>query len=1588
MDTARTVRSLDAIRPQAAGALLTIERMLGDGDDAETRTAALTAVREAVGVFTMAAEGEMAQQLADLATELEQAQDDEFSARATGWIALLASARRRVEQIADESPAADNGNGGGSVAMVVLALIGDGADRDVPSDREPLRLARARYERTLLQALKGAMTADRVSEMVAALESVELHFAGTRDASFWTLMAAALDGIQSSPGELDATAKRFCGAVNLALRRAQDGESAVDSALGEAAIAIVSRSAGTTPRIERVRAAAESAGTPDAVLATEVAQRVVQRLASAAESVERLAAGDAEALSAAEADLLEIESDCNTAGARRLGRFAAAIAGTVRSLHARKASTADGTALAIGLQLLEQAVQAAAPPGPELQEAIAAMSGHLTAVADGADPAKIPDGVNTRAGGFDRAGVVAAGKAIQSSLSAAEVALEAYFQTPGGAAGLEKLPAAFGEVAGALAILGAPHAERTARECATAIATFSQASAADREAFDRIAEQVAALGAFVEVLIRDGNAREDDHPFCCSAPTAMVVALTGNGGCEVEAAGAVERPNDPDLAPIFLDEAREVLSTLETVLASGASAFDDRNRAVEARRGFHTLKGSSRMVGLERFAAAAWCIEDVLNAWLDHGRGDANDLATLARAARARCAEWIEAFENRGEARIDARRLETWADRIRRGQPIGADVPSATPASQTVMGTPHQLSANLYGIFREEAARHLASMRDEVLHCRQDASAPVSQEFMLAAHTLASACATMRLPAPSELGGELEGLLVDLMRLAAAPTLEHLELFEAVIHALERMIAEGVAHRVPTRDPALCEALASTRGRLAVPQPPMHTDAEPEEVTRGSGAYHWAAGSRRRFRPRDELDTQLVPVFLEEAQDLVPRIGAGLREWRAAPDQDALAHALLRQLHTLKGSARMAGAMGLGELTHAMETRVERAVAQHATGADWFDAMESSFDRLIQLVDEIAEGRRAVAEGRAGTTQTTAAESTHPLPAGEVDPITRAALRIRADVLDRIVNQSGEVGIARTRAESEVRALKGLLRDLSDNVIRLRAQLRDLEIHAESQLQSTTVLGNEADASFDPLEFDRYTRFQELTRMMAESLSDVTVVQQSIHKNVDDVSAALSSQAVLSRDLQQELMRVRMVPFSSIAERLHRIVRASAKELGKRANLDIAGLHAELDRVVLERMTAPLEHLLRNAVSHGLEDPVERHEAGKPDFGTVRIEIRQDNNEIVLTLRDDGRGIDAARVRARAMEGALAGDAVRLSEADALELIFKPGFSTADRVTELSGRGVGLDVVRTEVKALGGRVTVTSQPGAGTAFTLHLPLTLSVTRALLARADGRTYALPAGMVEQVLLLDRIAADAAVAAGALEWRGSALPLHFLPHVFGAPKAAMEARKRYPVVILRSGAEAMAVLVDGVSGSRDIVLKNLGPQLSRLAGLIGASILPDGEIALLINPMQSRGRNAQAPATAVTPETSRTARAHSSVLVVDDSITVRRVTHRLLSRQGYDVVMAKDGVEALERLQESRPAVMLVDIEMPRMDGFELTRLVRSSGTLRDLPIIMITSRAADKHRSLAAELGVDVFLGKPYSEQELLQHLQFFTRKAA
>ncbi|MCP5285887.1 MAG: Hpt domain-containing protein [Burkholderiaceae bacterium] len=598
-----------------------------------------------------------------------------------------------------------------------------------------------------------------------------------------------------------------------------------------------------------------------------------------------------------------------------------------------------------------------------------------------------------------------------------------------------------------------------------------------------------------------------------------------------------------------------------------------------------------------------------------------------------------------------------------------------------------------------------------------------------------------------------------------------------------------------------------------------------------------------------------------------------------------------------------------------------------------------------------------------------------------------ATVRVRAPLLDRLVNQAGEVSITRARIESEMRTLQGSLEDLTDNLEKLRRHLRDIELQAETQISSRMEAAKAAAVSFDPLEMDRFTRFQELTRMMAESVNDVATVQRGLQRTLQASEDELAMQARLTRELQGDLLRTRMVEFESLADRLYRVVRLAAKDTGKTVRLDIVGGSIEVDRGVLERMVGPFEHLLRNSVAHGIEAAADRRAAGKPEGGIITITTVQEGNEVAVEVRDDGAGLDLTRIRARAVErGLLAADATP-SDGEIAQLIFVPGFTTADTVTGLSGRGVGMDVVRAEVLAMGGRIETETRPGQGTAFRLLLPLTTAVTQVVMLRFGERQVAVPSTLVEVVRREKPAVVDASYASGRFSHDGEEVPFYWLGALLQAEGRGVGGTRSQTVVVLRSAAQRVAVHVDEVVGNQEVVVKNVGPQLSRLPGLAGVTLLPSGAVATIYNPValaavygdDARQRmQAQPELEAALPAQPLPAVALSPlVMVVDDSLTVRRVTQRLLVREGYRVVLAKDGMDALERLAEERPAILLSDIEMPRMDGFDLVRNVRADPRLAGLPVIMITSRIAQKHRDYAAELGVDHYLGKPYAEDELL-----------
>jgi chemosensory pili system protein ChpA (sensor histidine kinase/response regulator) len=560
------------------------------------------------------------------------------------------------------------------------------------------------------------------------------------------------------------------------------------------------------------------------------------------------------------------------------------------------------------------------------------------------------------------------------------------------------------------------------------------------------------------------------------------------------------------------------------------------------------------------------------------------------------------------------------------------------------------------------------------------------------------------------------------------------------------------------------------------------------------------------------------------------------------------------------------------------------------------------------------------------------------------------------------------------------------LGELDQTVTRLREQLRLLEIETETQILhrfERDGLTTEDGRLFDPLELDRFSTIQQLSRALAETVNDLVSLRELLGGYQRESADLLTQQARLAEDLQDGLLRTRMVPFIQVVPRLHRLVRQTADSLGKSARLEVIGPEVELDRSILDRLVAPLEHLLRNAVDHGLEAPEDRARAGKPPAGVITLALTREGNDVVISLSDDGRGMDVAAIRRQAIARGLLAPQVEIADEALMQFVFEPGFSTHGRVTQISGRGVGMDVVNSEVKAANGTIAIDSVAGRGTSFTIRLPLTLAIVEALLVNVGDNIYAVPHSTIEGAARVgrDELAAIYRGKGGDFQYRGHAYRVAYLGAVLDPRQGPQLGERRWvPLLLTRVGDLRVAFQVDSLIESNRILVKPLGPQLAGVRWLSGGTILPDGRVALILDALALLRSGALQDYLPTVSLRGGSADAPVCVMVVDDSLTVRRVTSRLLRRQNMEVLTAKDGVEALTLLDERRPDVMLLDIEMPRMDGYELTRHVRRSERLKDLPIIMITSRTGDKHRDHALALGVDRFLGKPYQETELLDEI--------
>lgn len=836
--------------------------------------------------------------------------------------------------------------------------------------------------------------------------------------------------------------------------------------------------------------------------------------------------------------------------------------------------------------------------------------------------------------------------------------------------------------------------------------------------------------------------------------------------------------------------------------------------------------------------------------------------------------------------------------------------------------------------------------------------------------------------------------------------------------------------------------IAEIHSYLTVPTPEASAEYVPQSMAKD--AVHSESA--------DDADREILEIFLEEAGELQEALDRALHHWEQEPDSRAGADEAQRVLHTLKGGARLSGLKDIGDLAHDFESDIQKALDRNARCDDAFfkhayqrhDAIvvriealaallngegvlaHDSGDRLIEVADEIPVVEVDDASDDMVDTPTVAGDvetreqSLVPLveskpsnvlplrreqpkapaqavasPASSQRKAPTELVKVSADLLDNLVNLAGETAIGRGRLEQQVSDFSHTLGDMDMTLERLRDQLRRLDQETEAQVLFRQERQGPNYDDFDPLEMDRYSSMQQLSRALMESASDLIDLKDTLTHKTRDAETLLLQQSRVNTELQEGLMKTRMVPFQRLVPRLRRIVRQVSLELNKQVDLRVYNAEGEMDRTILERMISPLEHMVRNAVDHGIEHTEQRLQSGKDAQGSIELDIRRDGGDVVLTMRDDGKGINLEAVRRKAIERGMTTPDARLTEEEVMQFILQPGFSTAEVVTQISGRGVGMDVVSSEIKQMGGSVEIRSNPGVGTEFEVRLPFTVSVNRALMVRVGDDLYAVPLNNIQGIVRASvaelQSLYEQPVSERRFEYAGNDYRLDYLGAMLDVEAQPKVTAQHLPLpLLLIRGSVPFALQVDSLLGSREIVVKSLGPQFASVMGISGGTILGDGSVVIILDlPAMIRTQSSLEYQRAKALDMQEAERRHEQerrlprVLVVDDSVTVRKVTTRLLERHGMEVFTAKDGVHAMETLQDHRPDVMLLDIEMPRMDGFEVASLVRHDARLKDIPIIMITSRTGDKHRERAMSIGVNEYLGKPFQEDRLLECINSF-----
>ena len=1092
--------------------------------------------------------------------------------------------------------------------------------------------------------------------------------------------------------------------------------------------------------------------------------------------------------------------------------------------------------------------------------------------------------------------------------------------------------------------------------------------------------------------------------FAEADPNAAVLTLATPEGVSTDVeVTALEM--DPVLLDIFSMETDGHLKVVLEYLANCEGHRPPFAVTDKLHRACHTLHGSANMANVERGVAVAGALNRHIRRAQDYNVGLDTDGLTAVQAAvdaiRAIVADINQPQRERADYAILIDQLTGLTNAIE--APVVEERASEEPVDE-VDTAPFDVDeegdydAEIAAIFSEEAAEILEEAdRALALWSKDRSLREPAEELKRHLHTLKGGARMAGIAAMGNLSHELETLLIgiDEGRVDASPRIDDLlqqsfdelhRMRDTVItgkkvtsaNDLERIIRKVNAGEDEAGEPAEAPAVEHEAALPLEEDVAVAFTAEPDESVSMVIVDEAAdeATDEHLDEPVDEPVVESPELATESAtEDAI--IEEVIEEHRLAivDDSPAAETPLSDELEAATAGSEPALADDTADdpavsLEEPVPERVPEPVADEPIPEPPVEAADEVEDVQLDVaaaqgvpLESIAEARRVAQRGAAS------AEA------------RQEFARIDAELLEDLLNAAGEISIYHSRLSQQITSIEFHLDELEQTVSRLRQQLRKLEIETEAQVthghQETYV-----SRDFDPLEMDRYSNIQQLSRALAESANDMGSLKDLMRTLTSDAETLLVQQSRVTAELQDGLMRTRMVPFQRHVPRLTRLVRQVAGETGKRAELAVEGAAGELDRQVLDKMLPPFEHMVRNAVIHGIEKPDQRQANGKPATGRITIRLHREGAEMVIDVADDGAGLDVKAIRRKAYENGLLAADSKTSDEEIMQLILTPGFSTATQVTQSAGRGVGMDVVANEVKKLGGSLHISSVIGQGTNFTVRLPFTLAITQALIVRTGEEVYALPLPTVEGVARIGRAdlesmlnQSDPGYEYGEQTYRFRHLGLY----LGGQPAKLPDDDSYVSIILVRAGEYSAAILTDEMLASREIVVKSVGPQLTGIRGISGATILGDGSIVLIldINALVRTG----APMVELKGATPAPVDVRPLALVVDDSITVRRVMERFLLRNGMRVVTAKDGLDAISAMSDAKPDIILLDIEMPRMDGYEFATHVRNDERIADVPIIMITSRVGDKHRARAIEIGVNDYLGKPYQDSQLLESIQ-------